>query len=130
MDTNRLKMFSKRYFLLQRLKAKQKELQDWINKEQESLIDHLVDEGIDKVSLAGGTTVYIKTLIWAKYENKQAAIKAIKESDIKDLIEEGFNAQRLSAYLRELDAEGKPLPDSFKGVISPNPTHSLIARKY
>jgi len=130
MDTERLRNFAKKYQLLQRIKAKQKELQEWIDKEQEVLIDHLVDEGVDKVSLAGGTTIYIKTLIWAKIKDKQSAIRAIKESDISDLIEEGYNAQRLAAYLRELDREGKPLPDSFKDVIEPNPTHSLIARRY
>jgi len=130
MDTDRLRKFSKKYFLLQRLKNKVKEIQEWINKEQTGLIDHLTDEGVDKVSLSGGTTIFVKTMIWAKYENKQEAIQAIKDSDITDLIEEGFDSRRLASYLRELDKEGKDLPESFKGIIEPNPTHSLIAKKY
>jgi len=130
MDVKRLRAFSRKYMALQRLKAKQKQLQGWIDKEQTDLIDHMIDEGVDKVSLAGGVTLFIKTLIWAKYENRQEAIQAIKESDISDLIEESFHAGRLASYLRELDAEDKELPDSFKGIIDSNSVQTLIARRY
>ena len=129
MDIPRFKAFSEKYFELQELKAKQKELQAWLDKEQDALIDQLVDDGVDKFSLAGGTTIYVRTMIWAKIESRDAAIQAIKDSEIKDLIEEGFNSARLSSYIRELINEGKDLPESFKGIISPNPTQSLIARK-
>ena len=130
MDTKRLRHFSRKYMALQKLKAKQKQMQQWIDKEQTSLIDHLIAEGVDTVSLAGGVTIFIRTLIWAKYEDRQEAIRAIKDSDISDLIEESFHAGRLASYLRELDAEGKNLPDAFKGIIKSNPVSSLIARKY
>ena len=129
MDTKRLRRFSRKYLALQKLKAKEKQLYEWIRKEQTELIDHMLEDGVDKVSLAGGVTIFIKTMIWAKYEDKQAAIEAIKKSDINELIEENFNAQRLASYLRELDREGKDLPEAFKGVIEPNPTASLIAKK-
>jgi len=129
MDIPRFKAFSEKYFELQELKAKQKELQAWLDKEQDALIDQLLEDGVDKFSLAGGTTIYVRTMIWAKIESRDAAIQAIKDSEIKDLIEEGFNSARLSSYIRELINEGKDLPESFKGIISPNPTQSLIARK-
>jgi len=129
MDIPRFKAFSEKYFELQELKAKQKELQAWLDKEQDALIDQLLEDGVDKFSLAGGTTIYVRTMIWAKIESRDAAIQAIKDSEIKDLIEEGFNSARLSSYIRELINEGKDLPESFKGIISPNPMQSLIARK-
>ena len=129
MDIPRFKKFAKMYLALQKMKAKEKQIQEFLDKEQTALIDQLVEDGITKFSLAGGVTLFVKTMIWAKYEDKQAAIKAIKESDISDLLEENFHAGRLASYLRELDKEGKDLPESFKGIISPNPTQSLIARK-
>lgn len=129
MDTKRLKHFSEKYLLLQKMKHEQKELQAWLDNEQSFLIDHLIDEGVDKVSLAGGVTIFIKTMIWAKYEDKKSAVDAIKQSDIKDLIEENFHSGRLASYLRELDKEGKDLPPSFDGIIKPNHVQTLIARK-
>ena len=129
MDIPRFKKFAKMYLALQKMKAKEKQIQEFLDKEQTVLIDQLVDDGITKFSLAGGVTLFVKTMIWAKYEDRQAAIKAIKDSDISDLLEESFHAGRLASYLRELDREDKDLPESFKGIISPNPTQSLIAKK-
>ena len=129
MDLPRFKKFAKMYLALQKMKSKEKQIQEFLDKEQTALIDQLVDDGITKFSLAGGVTLFVKTMIWAKYEDRQAAIKAIKDSDISDLLEESFHAGRLASYLRELDREDKDLPESFKGIISPNPTQSLIARK-
>jgi len=131
MDTKRLKKFAKRYLARQRLRAKDKQITEWIGKEQKFLIEHLIDEGVDTVSLAGGTTLSTRTLIWAKCNgSKQEVLDALKECpDTKEFVKENFNHITLASYLRELDRENKPLPKSLAGIIEPDAVSNLIARK-
>ena len=130
MDTKRLRRFAGRYLARQKIRAKDKEMTAWIVKEQKVLIDHLIDEGVDKVSLAHGITIFTKSLIWGKYDDKQKAIQAMLDcSDTRELVTETFDARTLASFLRELNKENKELPESFKGVITAEPSNSLIAKK-
>jgi len=101
--------------------------------EQETaLIDHMIDQGVHTVSLKGGITLSINTLVWAKklVNDKNEIITAIRESNLAFLVEEGYNSNRLSAYLRELNSENKPIPAALAKVISANPVSKLSAKKY
>lgn len=131
MDTKRLRRFARRYLARSMLRAKDTQMTEWIEKEQKILIDHLIDEGVDKVSLAGGITLFTKTLIWAKCKGTKAEVlSALKEcDDTKEMVSENFSSQTLASFLRELDREEKELPEILKKVMEPNPTISLIAKK-
>lgn len=50
-----------------------------------------------------GVTVYVQSQLWASAAggDKLAASSALKEAGLGDMVEETFNTQRLSAYVRE-----------------------------
>ena len=132
MDTKRLRKFARRYMARQMLRAKDKEITEWIVKEQKELIEHLVDEGVGTFALPrDGLTIFTKTMIWAKMKKpKDEVIRALKDCpETKELIGENFNSQRLSSYLRELDKGNKELPEELQDVIEPDAVSNLIAKK-
>jgi hypothetical protein len=116
----------------QMLRAKDKEMTEWIVKEQKELIEHLVDEGVGTFALKrDGLTIFTKTLIWAKMKRpKDEVIRALKDCpETKELVAESFNSQRLSSYLRELNKADKELPEELKKVIEPDTVSNLIAKR-
>jgi uncharacterized protein YeaO (DUF488 family) len=131
MDTKRLRRFAGKYLARQMLRAKDKELTEWIAKEQKELIEHLVDDGVDKVSLRQGITIFTRTTIWAKMlKPKDEVIRALKDCvETKELIGEDFNSLRLSSYLRELENSNKELPEELKDVIEGDAVSNLIAKR-
>jgi hypothetical protein len=89
----------------------------------------MLDEGIEKLSLTGGRTISIKPEIWPQYGHKSIAIEALKAAGITDMVEEGFNHQRLAGFIRELVRQGKELPKEFKGKIKISRVQKLVAKK-
>lgn len=129
MNTEALKKYAKLYFVKQKLARKYKEVSDRLEKMELSMLDHLADLEIDKVSLKGGIMLFTRRQLWAKVRSKEDAINAIKEAGEGWMVSEGFNSNVLSKYLRELDEQGKPLPKEFEGIIETNPKYNLIAKK-
>ena len=130
LDTDRLKKFARLYLARKKLDAKSSQIGKELEKMMPALIDHMIDEETDKVSFKGGITLRIQPQIWAKYDDRKEAIEALKEAGLTDMVEEGFNAQTLASYLRELNAAGEDLPEAFKGKIEANTVQKLIAKKY
>ena len=130
MNTEALRKFAKLKFVKKKLKNKLKEIEERIEKMEPTLIDHLVENEVDKISLQGGTMLEIRTLIWAKcLGDKKSVINAIREAGEGWMIDEGFSSMTLSKFLRELNEQNKPLPKAFKGIIESNPVNNLIAKK-
>lgn len=78
----------------------------------------------------GGYTLYVnRTLTGRLAEGKvgQDAAAALAEAGLPWLVT--ANWQTVAAYIRELDAEGEPLPAALRGVIEPYERFSLRARK-
>jgi len=63
--------------------------------------------------------VYVERKLWAKAKDgdKPAVCKALKRCRLGDYVEETFNTNSLSAYVRELDREGKPLSPALASVL-------------
>lgn len=92
------------------------------------LLEHMADMGMESMRLLG-RTVYIQTQLWAATPDKSAAVEALKESGYGNLVSETFNANSLSAVIREFDREGKELPPEWSGVIGVSSVVKLRARK-
>jgi hypothetical protein len=78
-------------------------------------------DGVNSVRLDDGqTNVYIHRQLWASPVDGDygRACKMLKENSLGDFVQERFNINSFSAFVREMDREGKPLPDAFKGVIN------------
>lgn len=130
LDTNELKKFARLYLARKKLKEKYNELTKTLESMTPGLLDHLIDEEVDTVSLKGGAVVSIQTQIWPKYRDRGEVAKALKAAGMSDMVEENFNNQTLASYLRELIASGNELPEPLRGVLEPNPVSKLVARKY
>ena len=86
--------------------------------------------GFEKVSI-DGRTVYVERKLWAKAKDgdKAAVCKALKRARLGDYVEETFNTNSLSAYVRELDREDRPLPPSLREVLEVSEVFKLRTRR-
>jgi hypothetical protein len=86
--------------------------------------------GMERISI-DGRTVYVERKLWAKAKNddKPAVCKALKHCRLGDYVEETFNVNSLSAYIRELDREGQAVPDVLASVLDVNEIFKLRTRK-
>lgn len=63
-------------------------------------------------------TVYVKSTIWAGYEeDKTRLMEALKESGLNDMVSETFNTQTLSAYVRGFDPDRKLSLEELKTML-------------
>jgi len=99
--------------LAEKLKAVNKKLTDLQPLTQEAFIEN----NMDRITI-NGRTVFTRSILVAKILDKARATGALKNSGMGDLITVGFNTNSLSAHLRELNRDGKELPECFEGIIT------------
>jgi hypothetical protein len=95
-----------------------------------TLLPQFEQSGLEKVTI-DGRTVYVDRKLWAKAKNgdKPAVCKALKRAHLGDFVEETFNTNSLSAYVRELDREEKQLPPSLRDVLEVSEVFRLRTRR-
>lgn len=95
-----------------------KDLKNKLAKLMPQVEEELLEAGIDSVKM-DGATIGTRTQLWAKAKNGnyEAACEALRKAGLSDLVQERFNTNTLSAYVRELNMDDKPLPESFKDAI-------------
>lgn len=101
-----------------------KELVALIDEGQAQLTEQYVAAGTDEIRLDGikGT---LRSTIWARKraeETTAAEIAAALRADglAHMVTPEGYNSNVLSAWLRDLEAEGKPIPPNVAKLIEPS----------
>lgn len=134
LNLGQLKKYAALFLARQKLKAKEKEIQKKLDTMAPILIEHLIDHEVLRLPLKGGRTLSMTTRIWSKYlPDKTAAdlVIAAKEDGIYEQLggKESINAQSLSAYLKELDEDNRPLPKNIAKIIEPNPVTNLVVKK-
>lgn len=95
------------------------------------VVQMFLDAGLDRVRLGKKTTVYLRTQLWASategnYERACAALRAV---GLEDMVQERFNSNTLSAYVREQADLGIPLPGELTEAITVTEKHSVLTRK-
>ena len=100
------------------LDARLKKIKKRIDNYQKVLIDNLLQNNMQKVTV-GDKTAYVRSQIWAKISDKQKAIDALVSEGYQDYVKPAYNSHQVSKLLRELDEREEELPDAFKGVIEP-----------
>jgi hypothetical protein len=97
---------------------------------EERLLPQFEQTGMERVSI-DGRTVYVERKLWAKAKDgdKPAVCKALKRCHLGDYVEETFNTNSLSAYVRELDREGRSLPPSLAAVLDVSEVFKLRTRR-
>jgi hypothetical protein len=94
------------------------------------LLPQFEQSGMERVSI-DGRTVYVERKLWAKAKDgdKGALCKALKRCRLGDYVEETFNTNSLSAYVRELDREGKPLSPALAAALDVSEVFKLRTRR-
>jgi len=118
LDTERMQKFVELEQKKKQLEWDLQRIKDEMTAVETDIIDDLIDNDVDKVSVRG-RLLYPKRQVVANVHNKQAAIEAIKKAGLTEYVGESYNANQISAYLRECDAEGRELPEEFRGIIEP-----------
>ena len=86
---------------------------------EEELLQHFEGLGVESLS-AGDTTVYLHRQLWARAKdgNKEAVIHALKGTELEDMVQETFNTNTLSAWVRECEREGRAIPETLKDTLA------------
>ena len=94
------------------------------------LLPQFEPSGMERVSI-DGRTVYIERKLWAKAKDgdKSAVCKALRRCRLGDYVEETFNTNSLSAYVRELDREERQLPPTLPAVLDISEVFKLRTRR-
>ncbi len=103
----------------------------------EEVLKGMMEEGcVKSLKLDMGLTIYLHRQIWggvAEGQDKSALIEQLKiDDDTNFLITEGYNANKLAAWVRELprDEEGLPIiPVILSGLLVSTERVSVRARK-
>ena len=130
MNTEELKRFVALEERRRQLEAEVETIRAEATELEQRLLPQFEQEGFEKISI-DGRTVYVERKLWAKARdgNKAAVCKALKRARLGDYVEETFNTNSLSAYVRELDREERPLPPSLREVLEVSEVFKLRTRR-
>jgi hypothetical protein len=111
------------------LEARLKEVKEEIAPLHEQVLTYFEQTGTSKIKRSG-LTLYVHRQLWARpidgdYERGCAALKA---AGLEDMVKESFNIHTLSAYIRELERMGEPIPETFEGAIQTEETFQIRTR--
>ena len=134
LDTALVRKYAELTAKKRQLKSQMDEVDSDLVALQETILDQMAQNGVPSLKVdtdEGRFTVFTRRELWAgalegDYER---ACVALKMAGMGDLVEERFNTQRLSAVVREMDATGTPLPESFVGAIKVSEVFKLSVRK-
>lgn len=98
--------------------AKLKALKNELDSMKDQLLSEFEREGTDQVRM-GSRLVYVHEQVKASViaEHKEAAAEALRKMKLDGFVHEIVNAQQLSAYVRELREEEKPIPGDLAPLI-------------
>jgi hypothetical protein len=94
-----------------------------------SLLPQFEQAGMERVAI-DGRTVYVERKLWARAKggDKQAVCKALKRARLGVYVQESYNANSVSAYIRELDREGRPMSPGLAKVLEVSEVFKLRTR--
>ena len=94
------------------------------------LLDEMQSNQMDKLHL-DGQTIYMHRILTTKAKggDRSAVVAALKASDLGDLVAEGYNANSLSAWVREHLAAEQPLPPLLAATLDLEEIVSIRGRQ-
>jgi hypothetical protein len=130
MNTEELKRFIALDDRRRQLEAEIDSVKAEVAELEQLLLPEFERNGVERVSI-DGKTIYLERKLWAKAKDgdKAAVCKALKRCRLGDYVEETFNTNSLSAYVRELDREGRDLPPSLREVLEVSEVFKLRTRR-
>ena len=95
------------------------------------VLAYFESHSIDKITSAG-RTLYLRTEVWAgrpEGVTAQDLGRVLVDLGLDDFHEDAPKMQALSAWLRELDRDGKEMPEGLRGVLVANTVHKIGSRR-
>ena len=130
-DARSLQTYSRLWKEMKAVTAKLDRIKADIKACEPRVLDFFEKSGIPRTTVRG-VTIYVKRDLWAGREEgvtNEVACEALAKAGLGDFAAMRFNTQTLSAYVRECENNGEPLPEEFKGVIKVSETFKIQARK-
>lgn len=116
---------------LQARKAELNEEIDAINERcgelKPKILEEFEREGVPRLPIAGLGTVHLHRTGWARVvaagggkptkQDKAAAREALRACGMGEFVQESYNTQTVSAWMREMAREGEDLPPELDGKL-------------
>lgn len=134
MNTERLRRYATLDQERLALRRRVAELAEELRPLEEQILEEIVQEGVPQAKVEtpdGRVTVYLERKIWAKCtdEDWPRACAALRDAGLGDFVLERYNTTTFSAYLRELDKAGTPMPEPLVGAIEADERLSIRTRR-
>ena len=89
-----------------------------INAERDRITQHVLDrwaeDGVSSMKV-DGKTVYMRRSIYARILDREHVAEAMREAGLASMLTPNTNT--LSAWIREKEENGEPLPPSLDGIV-------------
>jgi len=138
MDNRRLKKYVQLIDQKRNLEDQVKGTKEELAVLEEYIIENMMTSGVQRTTM-DGYTVYIHRQLWASGANGPEALHAaLRDEGYPEMIEPKVNANRLSALVREYDAdpkyphdeEGLPiLPGDLQSAVKISEQYKIKAKK-
>jgi len=119
----------RRLLALRQDKERHEDVLKGINAEIEILtsriLDRWTDDGVDSVKM-DGKTIYVRRSIYAKVLDREHVAEAMREAGLDSMLTPNTNT--LSAWLREREDNGEPIPPALDGIVGTYERFSLSVR--
>jgi hypothetical protein len=104
---------------LRELDNRSKELRSEREGLEQELLSEFEELGSSSIRLQG-KTVYVHRQLWANARDGDydRACAALIEAGLGEFVQERFNTQTVSAYVRELDQKGEDLPPELEETLT------------
>lgn len=109
----------------QRLEASLKLVKEQMDELEPRVLDHMANNGVQRMTV-DGITLHIRRELWARATSPEAP-DVLRAHDLGFMARETVNAQTLSAWVREQDANGTPIPEAIAAVIAVAEVYKLGA---
>ena len=109
-------------------------VKDEIGSLEPSLLNEMMQEQMDRLHVTVGdekVTLYIHKILWAKPKDgdRQAVIETLLHCGLSDFVQENYNSNSLSAYVRERLANGQKLQPTLEAAVNLEEVVSIRGRR-
>lgn len=93
------------------------------------VLDEMRSHQMDKLNLDGHTLYIHRILITKPKSEREEVVEALRTAGLDDLLAENYNANQLSAYVRDVLASGEELPSTLSAAVDVEEIVSVRGRQ-
>lgn len=90
------------------------------------VLDRWSEDGVSSMKV-DGRLLSLRRQVWARVLDREHVAEALREAGLETFLTP--NTQTLSAWLREKEENGEPLPPGLEGIVGTFEKFSLAVRK-